>query len=200
MKKLKEINPIWWCFFLLVISYSIIGLVNYKGIWTNSFLQVGAILLTITFTLILTLDNNKQLGEQTREQIEFISKNTDRQIEELRKATDKEIQALQETTDKQIDNYRDETEKLIRQLKNNSELLAGILQRQLEDAIQETNNELSQAHKKYNNLQEFKLLRSEEEKKSQLYVQKSFIRKIELKLRHFKNQYEKLSDFIRGNI
>jgi len=195
MTGIKKIKISWLAFGIIVIVYAVIGIINYDGNWTNSFLQVGAILLTMVFTIFLTIENNKQLARQTRDQIDFISENTDRQINESKKFTEEQIKAIKESTDKQIENYRRETEKLCQELKNNTELLAGILKRQLEEAIQETIDELDRAKYKLNDLSGFKIFRSKEEKEKQLKKHKLLIERVENKLKYFKESYIKISKF-----
>lgn len=173
----------WGTYTLLIISFSIISLTNSEKEWFSSFIEIGALILTIFLTLILSVENNIKISEQTAKHIKSIEKNT-----ELK------IQALNQATDKQIRNYKTETEKLVSQFKNNSELLAAILQRQLEDAIQNTHDELNQAKYKFNDLKKFKLLRTEKERKAQLKSQKKSITYIETKLNYFKEKYQLLLD------
>lgn len=198
MKQLKDLSKIWWVLIGLGTIYAIVGSINCDEKWINSFLQIGAIVLSIMFTLILNIENNKKMAANTQLQLDKIAENTDRQIEEIRLATEKEIEAIRNATDRQIQNYQEETRKLVGEMRTSSELLAGILQRQLEEAITATDQQLIQARHHYQNLSGFKLLRTPEEKASQLRRQKGLIDAVTNKLLFFKNQYERVVNFFRG--
>ncbi len=199
MKKLKEMSKLWWVLIASGLIYATIGLAFCDQKWINSLLQIGAIILSILFTLILNVENNLRMAEQTQKQIDSISASTDKQIDEIRQATEKEIEAVRLLTDKQIENYRLETQKVVAEMKTSSDLLAGILQRQLENAILDTNKELDRAKAIYDNISGFKLLRTQEEKERQLRQQKTFIDRIGERLVFFKKQYDKVLNYVKGN-
>ncbi len=198
MNQLKNLSKIWWVLIGLGIIYASVGSINCNEKWINSFLQIGAIVLSLMFTLILNIENNAKMTANTQLQLDKIAENTDRQIEEIRIATEKEINALLTATEKQIENYKEETGKLVREMRTSSELLAGILQRQLEEAYTETNQQLIKAKNDYQNLSSFKLLRTQKEKEVQLQRQKTYIESVTNRLNFFKTQIGRVVNFFRG--
>jgi hypothetical protein len=182
----------------LLFVYGTIAILHFDKTWMNSFLQIGAIILTIVFTLIVIIENNKVIAIDTERQINALSENTDKRIKAISENTDRQIHELQRLTGKQIEHYQQETQKLVEQLKDNSELLAGILQRHLEDTIEETQKELKAAEHDLNEAKNFKIFRTDKEKEIQIQNKTTFVQRIGKKLNYVKGQYSKLMSFIRG--
>lgn len=198
MKKLKELSRIWWAFIAGGSIYAFIAMSFCNAAWINSFLQIGAIVLSLIFTLLLNIENNKKMAANTQLQLDKIAENTDRQIEEIRIATEKEVNAILIATEKQIENYRQETGKLVREMRTSSELLAGILQRQLEEAAVDANQQIINAKRHYQDVAGFKLLRTRQEKEVQLNRAKSNIETATNRFNFFKEQIGKVVNFFRG--
>lgn len=124
----------WILFFVLLSSYGGVGLIFFDENWINSFLQIGAIVLTIFFTILMAMQNNIQVSLNMQEQLKNLSQNTDRHID-----------ALQKETQRQIESFQRENAKLVKELGTHSELLAAILQRKLEEAISQAQMDLDEA-------------------------------------------------------
>ena len=103
---------------------------------------------------------------------------------------------MEENTDKQISNNTQQTSYLINELKNNSVLLGELLCRQLEDSIVATQKEITKANRKFGTTQEWKLLRTPQEKEEQINRIGDFVNRLENSLQYFTDKYNKVKQFL----
>lgn len=145
-----------------------------------------------------TKEQIEEFRKTTSEQIKAIEENTNKQIQEQNKLTEQHIAALMKATQLQIDNYAKQTTEIVSRLEDNSLLLAEILLRQLEEKLGELNGHLNNAHKEYENLQGFKLLRTPREREDQLTRQRGLIQKLEQAVTYVRNKLQQVKTFLSG--
>ncbi|OFX40801.1 MAG: hypothetical protein A2X08_02570 [Bacteroidetes bacterium GWA2_32_17] len=108
------------------------------------------------------------LQELNIKQIEALNVVTEKQITALQQLTEKQIEVLHKTTFDQISSFEQQIREVTNKLSDNSILLAEILARELEKSLDFYGGAIKQEEKKYSNLTNWKLLRTEAEREQQL--------------------------------
>lgn len=160
---------LYWLGFIILFSAGI-GFAFFfnQSKWFPQFIQIYGISIPILFGLIIYLQSNESQRIDSNNKLKTLENNTKKQIAEQQKLVEKQIKAIQENTDRQIQNYINQTQNLVEELKNNSVLLAEILNRQLEDAIIKTNEEIEILEGNYQDANRWKFLRTQDEKDEEL--------------------------------
>lgn len=211
---------IWSVFGIAVVSFVCYVIIHIsKNDFNAALLQFGSILIPLFAAIIIMLQNNEQIAESTKIQVEHLQKlndreidelqklfqkqidtlveSTNKQIEEFRKMTNEQIKSFQETSSKQIQSNAEQTQQVVAELKENSVLLAEILKRQLEEAIVDFEHRLQNANGTLKNLAEFKLFRTEAEKKQQIDKQTKVVAKISEWLNYLREKYKGVKRFLK---
>ncbi|MFN8864980.1 MAG: hypothetical protein ACK500_10545 [Flavobacteriales bacterium] len=208
----------WGGFVLLLMCFLFITVKFNGSSWFGIFLQTAGTVLTLYPTIIIFAQsrresedahnrhlthlqelNNTEINEMRvlfQQQMDTLSKNTALQVEELRRLTGEQIAALQVNTQKQIDHYAQQTEKIVLELNTNSQLLAEILLRQLEDATEKAQKELSRAEAAYRDLSGFKIGRTRPEREQQLIRQRGIISRLKSWLDYLKDKCNELHKYL----
>ncbi|MGP8215478.1 MAG: hypothetical protein ACLQQ4_07940 [Bacteroidia bacterium] len=112
MQKNNQLKQ-WRIVIFLGIAYLIGAILFYKFTWISSWLQVGAIAITIAVTRVMTIENNQKIEESTQEQIKTYKSESEKQIKKIEENTDNHIKALQSETAKQMEHLTNLTNKHI---------------------------------------------------------------------------------------
>lgn len=190
----------WWILFGVFVIVFILYIIEHisKNDFNSALLQFGSILIPLFAAIIIMLQNNEQIDRSTKIQLDHLQKLNDREIEEMQKlfqkqidtlveSTNTQIKTLQENTNKQIHHNTEQTQKIVDELTDNSVLLGEILKRELEKGIQLAGQQLHTAQKALEDIQGFKIGRTDEEKAIQIKEQ---IRVVDW-LKGWKNRLQK---------
>jgi len=120
----------------------------------------------------------ENLQKVNSEHLQEVARLTQIQIANLNELTQKQIDALHLNTQKQISSFEKQTLSIANELKENSTLLAEILLDQLEKSLRESQASIATENRRFKNLQDWKLLRTNEERKHQLQKQLEGISKL----------------------
>ncbi len=125
-------------FFIAFITFFFVVLYYNEKKWCGEFEQVGGFLLTILLTIIIMLDNNRQIEKSTSDKIKAIQLSSEKQIKIFKEESNKQISAIEEqistikeTTKEQINAIKDSTKEQINTFINQCQ---GIIAR-LEEAV-----------------------------------------------------------------
>lgn len=135
----------------------------------------------------------------TQEQIKASQESTQLQIEAFQKETERHIETLREVTFEQISSFEKQITEVTNKLSDNSILLAEILGRELEKAISHYQTVLNQENAKYNNLSEWKFLRTPQEREQQLNNQLNRINQIKKGWEYLVEKYKQVKHFLNPN-
>lgn len=217
IKKYKW-NIHWLVLSVLILSFIISAIVFENKTWIGNVLQTIGTITGFYLTIIIFLSSKEGSDKQYREhlehlqklnnehitalsnstlkQIEVIQELTKNQIEALHETTERQIIALKKSTDEQISSFEKQTSDVTNKLGDNSVLLAEILGRELEKAINVTQNSVNKEQTKYNDLNKWKFLRTEESKQKQLASQHHRINQIKVGYNYLMTKYNYVKKFI----
>ncbi|OFX16702.1 MAG: hypothetical protein A2033_12825 [Bacteroidetes bacterium GWA2_31_9] len=119
-----------------------------------------------------------------------------KQIDALHYETERQIKTIQESTNEQIYSFEQQINYVTNKLKDNSILLAEILSRELEKSLEYYSSILSREEAKYNDLADWKLLRTKEERERQLNQQWNRLEQIKNGYNYLIVKYKNLKQFL----
>ena len=168
-----------------------------KNDFNGALLQFGSILIPLFAAIIIMLQNNEQIDKSTKVQLDHLQMLNDREIDEMQKLFQRQIDTLIESTNKQINEFQRMTneqiisfqetankqiqsntigtQNIVDELTDNSVLLGEILKRELEKGIQHADQQMHIAQKNLEDIQGFKLGRTDEEKATQIEQQMKLV-------------------------
>lgn len=132
-----------WSFLVgAALVYFTVAIILPDETWSNLWIQLGAMVLTIGSAILIMLSNNEKSDEGTQKQLDLIQENTTKQIKALQESTakqnehlttltnnhisahkaeiEKQSEIIREGNNKQIENIQNSTEKQISALQNES--------------------------------------------------------------------------------
>jgi len=121
---------------------------------------------------------------------------TEKQISALQDVTEKQIEALQRNTNEQIMSFEKQISEVTTKLSENSILLAEILGRELEKSIDIYTSAIKQEEERYNDLSEWKLLRTPQDKEKQLNKSWNRIQNIKNGLKYLMTKYNQVRQYL----
>ncbi len=208
----------WITFSILISLFVFVALYFNDKSWIGNILQTVATITGIYLTIIIFLQskegsdeqyrehieqlqllNNRQidaLSENTKKQIETFQELTAKQIETLQISTEKQIEALQNSSSEQISSFEQQINLVTNKLSDNSILLAEILGRELEKAIETYENTLKKEKTKYNDLLNFKFLRSQVQREFQIKSQIERMDQIQKGFDYLFGKYKQLKSYL----
>ena len=202
---------LWWALFGVFVIMFIIYIIEHisKNDFNSALLQFGSILIPLFAAIIIMLQNNEQIDKSTKAQLDHLQKLNDKEIEEMQKlfqkqidtliqGTNEQIKTLQENTNRQIKNYTEQTQNIIIELSQNSKLLGELLQRELEKALTNINQQILLANKQLKSLEDFQFLRTDIEKEQQLVEQKHYISRLQGAQRYFMDKLDAILNFLKN--
>src|SRR5258705_6385653 len=168
----------WTAFAALVGLFAFVAIRFEDSPWVSNVLQTVGTIAGIYLTIIIFFKTKEESDKQFREhlehmiqlntkQIEALQHSTDKQISVLQESTEKQIEALHKTTFEQISSFEKQISEVTAKLSDNSILLAEILGRELEKSIDTYSGTIQREKARYDNLSEWKFLRTRQEKEQQ---------------------------------
>ncbi|MEQ6166153.1 hypothetical protein AAOE16_03070 [Ekhidna sp. MALMAid0563] len=189
-----------WC--MLIILVGLFGFIAFKfedQTWISNTLQTLGTIIGVYLTIIIFLQSKAESDIQFQEHISALQELNAKQIEALYGATEKQVDAIQKNTLEEISAFEKQIGEVTQQLANNSVLLAEILGRELEKAIEIHEHTVRREEKRFQNLSEWKLLRTEEEKQNQLANQWQQLEKVRQGYEYLRGKYFELRKFLGYN-
>jgi hypothetical protein len=130
LKLLIAIFPVFLSFFLVIVFCC------RHHEWCKDFEQVGGIILTFLLTIIIMLDNSRQLEKSTNDKIKTIETSSKDQINAIESSTKDQISTIKSSTEIQINTIKESTQNQIETIKDST-------QRQIDNFVIQTQGIIS---------------------------------------------------------
>lgn len=144
----------------------------------------------------LTEKQIKTIQTSTKEQIQSLQELNLKEISAFQELTEKQIEALHKTTYEEISSFETQIREVTNKLADNSILLAELLGRELEKSIEIYSNSISRENAKYDNLSKWKLLRTPQERETQLNNQWGKIEQIRKGYNYLVDKYKNVRKYL----
>lgn len=211
----------WSALMIIVAVFIFLALFFEDKPWIGNILQtvgtIAGVYLTILIFLISKEGSDKQfrahleelqklntnqinaLEKTTNRQIEKLQELNERHIDELNNSTQRQVDVIQESTYAQISAFEKQITEVTNELTNNSILLAEILSGELEKLISRQNESLARENQRLTKLQNWKLLRTPEERDNQLKHQFNRIKNLQNWNHSLVRKYREVRKYLGNN-